>query len=64
MAAARCHIGVRAKGYIMQKHNGALEMDTVYGQEQRLFAKMQEEAQMRKRRSQRRRVLMWVLRKL
>ncbi|WP_299614314.1 hypothetical protein [uncultured Tateyamaria sp.] len=48
----------------MQKHNGALEMDTVYGQEQRLFAKMQEEAQMRKRRSQRRRVLMWVLRKL
>lgn len=37
---------------------------SIYDQEQRTFAKMKEEMQLRKRRQRRRRVVMWVLRRL
>ncbi|MEX0365143.1 MAG: hypothetical protein AB3N22_03680 [Ruegeria sp.] len=42
----------------------SLEMNSLYAQEQAVFAKMQAEQQIRKRRQRRRRVLMWVLRRL
>lgn len=40
------------------------EMISAYAQEQALFAEMQAAAQNRKRKQRRRRVLMWVLRRL
>ena len=48
----------------MQHPYKSLEMNSVYAQEQALFAKMQVEEQIRKRRQRRRRALMWVLRRL
>ena len=42
----------------------SLEMNSLYAQEQRQFAKLKEEMQNRKRRARRRRLLMWVLRRL
>ncbi|WP_299288086.1 hypothetical protein [uncultured Tateyamaria sp.] len=40
------------------------QVDTIYRQEQRAFAEMQERMQNCKRRQRRRRALMWVLRRL
>ncbi len=42
----------------------SLEMNSIYAQEQMLFAKMQDADQIRKRKQRRRRMLMWVLRRL
>lgn len=42
----------------------SLEMNSLYQQEQSEFAKMKEDMQNRKRRARRRRILMWVLRRL
>ena len=42
----------------------SMEMNSLYAQEQTLFAKMIEDMQKRKRRARRRRMLMWVLRRL
>ncbi|WP_193743541.1 hypothetical protein [Tateyamaria sp. ANG-S1] len=42
----------------------SMETQSIYTQEQRLFAEMQEAEQNRKRRQRRRRVLMWILRRL
>jgi len=42
----------------------SLEMNSLYREEQAVFAKMQVEEQNRKRRARRRRALMWVLRRL
>ncbi|MEL6466686.1 MAG: hypothetical protein AAFQ58_17110 [Pseudomonadota bacterium] len=42
----------------------SLEMNSIYAQEQAVFAKMQADDHIRKRRQRRRRALMWVLRRL
>ncbi|WP_299206417.1 hypothetical protein [uncultured Tateyamaria sp.] len=42
----------------------SMEMNSLYAKEQDLFAKMQEQERIRKRSQRRRRVLMWVLRRL
>ncbi|WP_415920317.1 hypothetical protein [Tateyamaria sp. SN6-1] len=42
----------------------SLETQTLYAQEQAVFAEMQGQEQMRKRRKRRRRALMWILRRL
>ncbi|MEL6565877.1 MAG: hypothetical protein AAFU63_06460 [Pseudomonadota bacterium] len=42
----------------------SLETQSLYAQEQALFAKMKAEDQNRKRRKRRRQALMWVLRRL
>lgn len=42
----------------------SLETNSLYAEEQRLFAKLQDDMQNRKRRQKRRRLLMWVLRRL
>ena len=42
----------------------SLEMNSVYAQEQRIFAKLQAEDQIRKRKQRRRRAQMRVLRRL
>ena len=38
--------------------------DTIYAQEQRAFAKMEDDMRLRKRKKRRRRAIMWVLRQL
>lgn len=48
----------------MQNPYKSLEMNSIYAEEQRLFAQQQEQLQNRKRRERRRRALMWVLRRL
>ncbi|MEX0312076.1 MAG: hypothetical protein AB3N17_17720 [Tateyamaria sp.] len=58
------HIAGIAKGHVMRHPYKSLEMNSLYAQEQAVFAKMQAEQQIRKRRQRRRRVLMWVLRRL
>ena len=42
----------------------SLEMNSIYADEQRVFAKMKDEDHLRKRKQRRRRALMWVLRRL
>ena len=42
----------------------SLEMQSIYAQEQAVFAEMKEQMQSRKRRARRRRALMWVMRRL
>ena len=48
----------------MQNPYKPLEMNSIYAQEQAVFAKMQAESRIRKRKHRRRKALMWVLRKL
>ena len=48
----------------MQHPYKSLEMNSVYAQEQAVFAKMQAQEHIRKRKQRRRRALMWVLRRL
>ena len=52
------------KGMDMKHPLKALETPSIYAQEQALFAEMQAAAQKRKRSQLRRRMLMWVLRRL
>lgn len=42
----------------------SLEMNSIYAQEQAAFAKMKEAEHLRKRKQRRRRVVMWILRRL
>ena len=48
----------------MEYAEKAMELNSNYSREQALFAEMQAAAQKRKRTQRRRRVLMWVLRRL
>lgn len=48
----------------MQHPYKSLEMNSIYRKEQALFAKLQAEEQIRKRKQRRRRAPMWVLRRL
>ncbi|MBY5932884.1 hypothetical protein KUV51_07745 [Tateyamaria omphalii] len=64
MRIALRHISFRTKGHLMQHPYKSLEMNSLYAQEQRVFAKLQAEEQIRKRKQRRRRALMWVLRRL
>ncbi|WP_299546139.1 hypothetical protein [uncultured Tateyamaria sp.] len=48
----------------MQHPYKSLEMNGLYAQEQTLFAKLQEQERIRKRSQRRRRVLIWILRRL
>ena len=48
----------------MQNQYKPLEVNGIYAQGQAVFAKMQSDAQIRKRKHRRRKALMWVLRKL
>jgi len=48
----------------MQHPYKSMEMLSLYEQEQSAFADMKEQMQNRKRRARRRRMLMWVLRRL
>ncbi|MEO9575896.1 MAG: hypothetical protein ABJ263_02495 [Tateyamaria sp.] len=41
-----------------------LELNSIYAQEQAAFAKMKEAEHLRKRKLRRRRVVMWILRRL
>ncbi len=42
----------------------SMEMNSIYEQEQAAFAKMKEAEHLRKRKQRRRRVVMWILRRL
>ena len=42
----------------------SMETNSIYAHEQATFAKMKEEAQLRKRKQRRRRLIMWILRRL
>ncbi|WP_299731063.1 hypothetical protein [uncultured Tateyamaria sp.] len=64
MARGLCQIGDSVKGNVMKHPYKSLEMNSIYAQEQMLFAKMQDADQIRKRKQRRRRMLMWVLRRL
>lgn len=48
----------------MQHPYKSLEMNSLYAKEQALFADMQKQERIRKRRQRRRRALMWILRRL
>ncbi|MEL6620484.1 MAG: hypothetical protein AAFP16_16530 [Pseudomonadota bacterium] len=48
----------------MEYADKAMELNSNYAQEQALFAEMQAAAQKCKRRQRRRRMLMWVLRRI
>ncbi len=42
----------------------SMEMNSIYAQEQATFAKMKEAEHLRKRKQRRRRVVIWILRRL
>ncbi|MEL6807982.1 MAG: hypothetical protein AAFO97_09390 [Pseudomonadota bacterium] len=48
----------------MQHPYKSLEMNSIYAQEQAVFAEMKEAEHLRKRKQRRRRVVMWILRRL